>query len=453
MKPLYLTVLLGAFALSGCQTVSNTADRLWPFGGESEDSDQGDVPPEDQRVSIMSLEESLSVDPELAGQTVSLPAATAQTSWPMAGGEPDHSNGHPAFGNMTEIWSRDIGEGSSRTSRVVAQPVIANGTVYAMDGAGRVTAMDAMTGAVRWESRVESENRRDREAFGGGVAVAGGKVFVSSGFGVIVALDAQTGGELWRRDTISPVSSAPAAANGRVFAVTADNELFALNADSGEVLWTYQGIAEPAGLLTAPAPAVAGDLVIAPFSSGELVALQASNGRGVWQDALTSSSALAGASSLNDIASSPVVEDDVVYAMSHSGVLAAIDLASGERLWTQPAGGANMPWVAGDYLFVMTLEGELAAMSKADGGVVWLTKLPIFEDPDDRKKRISWAGPLLAGNRLILASSSREGRIVDPATGQPAGSFDPEDRVYIPPVIANGVVYILNDEAKLIAYR
>ncbi len=452
MKPLYLTVLLGALAVSGCQTVTDTADRIWPFNN-GDDNNQGDAPPEEQRVSIMNLEESLTVDPEQAGQPVTLPAPAPNPAWPMAGGAPSHANGHPAFGNMARLWSRDIGEGSSRTARVVAQPVAANGVIYAMDGAGGITAMNAASGEVRWERHISSDNKRDREAFGGGLAIVDGRLYATSGYGFVLALDPATGDQIWRRDTISPVTSAPAAAEGRVFAVTADNELFALDANNGEILWTYQGIAETAGLMTAPAPAIAGDVVIAPFSSGELVALQAASGRGVWQDALTSGSGLAGVSSLNDIASSPVVSDGVVYAMSHSGVLAAIDMQNGDRLWTQPAGGVSMPWLAGDYLFIATTEGEVAAINKADGGIAWLTNLPIFENPDKRKKRIAWAGPVLAGNQLILASSSEDGTIIDPATGSPTGGFDPQGPVFVPPLVVNGVVYVLNDEAELIAYR
>lgn len=452
MKPLYLTVLLGALAVSGCQTVTDTADRIWPFNN-GDDDNQGDAPPEEQRVSIMNLEESLTVDPEQAGQPVTLPAPVPNPAWPMAGGEADHANGHPAFGNMARLWSRDIGEGSSRTARVVAQPVAANGVIYAMDGAGRITAMNADTGEVRWERHISSDNKRDQEAFGGGLAIVDGRLYATSGYGFVLALDPASGDQIWRSSTISPVTSAPAAADGRVFAVTADNELFALDANNGEILWTYQGIAETAGIMTSPAPAIDGDIVIAPFSSGELVALQVANGRGVWQDALTSGSGLAGVSSLNDIASSPVVSDGVVYAMSHSGVLAAIDMQNGDRLWTKPAGGVSMPWLAGDYLFVATTEGEVAAVNKTDGGIAWLTDLPVFENPDKRKKRISWAGPILAGNQLIMASSSKGGTIIDPETGSPTGEFDPQGPVFVPPLVVNGIVYILNDDGQLIAYR
>jgi len=102
----------------------------------------------------------------------------------------------------------------------------------------------------------------DKEGVGGGVAFSDNTVFVSSGLGKIVALDAQTGALKWERETRVPLNSAPTVDNGRVFVISDDNELFALNSNTGEVLWSYQGIIETASMLTAPAPAVIDDVVV-----------------------------------------------------------------------------------------------------------------------------------------------------------------------------------------------
>lgn len=442
--------------LGGCSTVSDTASDvggfLWPFGGDDE-ADQGDAPDEEARMSILTLEESLTVDPDKSDVQVYLPTSYRNDAWPMAGGYATHAIEHLQAGGLSVAWSTDVGQGSSRTSRVIAQPVVSGGMIYAMDGDNQVTALDAETGQKRWDTTIKSENKRDKEAFGGGVAVGEGRVYVSSGYGAVVALNAQTGNEVWRRDTTSPMQSAPAIADGRVFAITDDNELYVLDSATGDLLWTYQSIAESARLLTAPAPAIVDDIVVAPFASGELVALRVENGRPIWQDVLSRGSQLTPMSSLNDIPAPPVVSNGIVYAMSHSGVLVAINLQTGERVWSKPAGGSNMPWLAGDFIFAITGEGELLAMSREDGGIVWLTSLPVFENPKKRKDRISWAGPILAGNQLILASSVDGGRVVDPISGRITSDFDTKGDVYVPPIVANGTVYILNDEAELIAYR
>ncbi len=139
--------------------------------------------------------------------------------------------------------------------------------------------------------------------------------------------------------------------------------------------------------------------------------------------------------------------------MSQSGVLAAFDIRTGQRLWSEPAGGIHMPWVAGDYLFIMTNDGQLACLSRTDGATIWLKELPQYKRPERRRGRIVWAGPVLAGGRLLLASS--EGRLLSlsPETGETLDEMRIGDDVFIPPIVANETVYVLTDEATLIAYR
>jgi len=396
----------------------------------------------------------------------------------LPGGNAVHAMQRPTIeGPLDRVWTKDIGDGSGSKGRVVASPVVAGGKIFVMDGRNRVSAFEADSGDLVWRHSVKVAPRgrtregraglferitnpfggdsggKDEESVGGGVAAADGKLFVSSGLGVVEALDAQTGASVWRKRLATPMHSAPTVSNGRLFVVSDDNELFAMNSATGEVLWTYQGIVESARMLTAPSPAIFEDTVIAPFASGELVALQAQNGVVLWQDALSSTGRLTPLSSLNDIASGPVIADGYVIATAQSGVTSAFDLRNGQRIWSQPAGSLGYPWVAGDFVYTVTTGGEVACLSKTSGAVVWTQQLQAFKNEKKRKERIAWAGPLLIGETLLTISSHGRAAELNPYSGEIIREYKMGDPVYVAPIVANQTVYVLNDEAKLTALR
>ncbi|MCG8440290.1 MAG: PQQ-like beta-propeller repeat protein [Caulobacterales bacterium] len=439
-----LAALCALASVVACSTPFSRGD-----GGDEEETSE-----EDRRISFLALDQTLSVDASLTGQTISLPGDYANAAWPNEGGYATHAVQHPRLSqDLRRVWRRDVGPGSSRKRRVSAPPIVGGDQVFAVDGKAEVSAYDLETGDRRWTRRLRPISKRDKEPRGGGVAFADDKVFVTTGYGYIAALDAASGEMVWRRDVTGPVHSAPTVADGRVFAVTFDNELYAIDAATGTVLWTYQSLSEPARILTASSPAVSGDVVVAPFASGELVALRIQNGRVLWSEALTRTGGTTALSELNDIAGSPVIVGDVVYAVSHSGVLAAMDLGTGQRIWAQPAGGIHMPWVVGDYLFVVTNDAQVACLSRVDGRVYWMTELTRYRKPKKRKGRVAWAGPVLAGGRLLVVSSRGELLSLDPFTGEVSDSWKLGDDIFIPPVVARETALVMTDEARLIALR
>jgi len=463
-----LAVLAGSFVLAGCSAADRIA-QLNPFSGLA--GEDPNAPPRDQRVPVLGVGDSLEVD---GGSRVNLPPAYVNDRWPQPDGFPTHSMQHTqARGNLQRLWRVDIGAGSNRDRRINARPVVLDGTVYTVAADGRVTATNAETGERRWQVRVEPRDTGedggglplpipfigregggpDRYAFGGGVAVDGGRVFVHTGRRFLVALDASNGNEIWRETSLTPLIAAPTVADGRVYSITHENELIAFDASTGSVQWTHGAIADSARLLTAPSVAVQGDVVVAPFSSGELIALRTQNGAVLWSDSLTRAGGLTPMSSINDIAGSPVIGDTHVYALSHSGIMAAFDMRSGERSWTQPASTLHAPWLAGNYLFVVTGDAQVAAFDRQTGDVAWITQLEAFRNERRRRDRIVWAGPILAGNRLLAVSSQGEMVIINPADGQVQERRDLGDEVFIAPVIANETVYIVTDSGRLIALR
>ncbi|MGB0906934.1 MAG: PQQ-binding-like beta-propeller repeat protein [Maricaulaceae bacterium] len=473
--------LVASVSLSGCATLGNAVDAVNPFDETEAEKKarQGEVAGGNERISILALDDTLTLTEGADPASIVLPAPYVNADWPQPGGASTHVVQHTAAtGPLEKIWSKNMGDGSGRKGRVVAPPVISDGKLVVMDGRNTVQVVDLAFGNKVWEHRltierggrtrtgktgiierirdplsVADDGGADKESVGGGITTAGGVVYVTSGLGVIEALDLATGASIWRKESRVPMHSAPTASGGRLFALTDDNELIAYNASTGDVLWTYQGIIENARMLTAPSPAVVDEVVIAPFASGEIVALRVQNGSVLWQDALSSSGRLTPLATLNDIAAGPIIADGYVIATAQSGSMSAFDLRTGQRIWSQPAGSLGYPWLAGDIVYTVTTEGQVAAISKLDGAVLWIKQLEAFKNEKKRKKRIAWAGPILAGERLLVFSSRGEAIEMNPYTGDIKREFSVGDAVFVPPIIANETIYILTDDAKVVALK
>jgi outer membrane protein assembly factor BamB len=158
-------------------------------------------------------------------------------------------------------------------------------------------------------------------------------------------------------------------------------------------------------------------------------------------------------STLADIRGLPVIDRGRVFAVSHSGRLVSIDLRTGERAWEQEVGGTATPWVAGDFVYVLSNEGELICLTRRDGRVKWVQGLPRYENPEKKRRPLQWTGPILAGDRLVVVASNGEVLSLSPYTGEALGRVEVSDGTYIPPVLAGETLYILTNDADLIAMR
>ena len=346
---------------------------------------------------------------------------------------------------------RIIGTGSSDQRRLTASPVVAEGRIYTLDARTRVRAFSAATGERPWEADAAPPN--DSESFGGGLAYDEGRLYVTTGFGQVVALDPATGSEFWRRQSAAPFRAGPTAQGGLIFAISVENKIEAMDARTGDVRWSHAGIAETASVLGGSRASSDGTTVVAPYSSGELVALRRDTGRVVWAESLAAVRRVDTVSTLADIKGLPVIDRGRVYAVSHSGRTIAVDLRSGARLWDLEAGGTQTPWLAGDFLYLLTSGNDLLCVTARDGRVRWVRSLPRYRNEERKRDAIFWVGPLLAGNALYVFSSRGEALAIAPATGETKSTMDVGAPVRIPPIVANGTLYVLGDNGTLSAYR
>src|SRR6516225_7162389 len=406
-----------------------------------------------ERISVLSLDRQLEPDPDLAKIPITLPAPVVNPDWPEPGGYPNHAMQHLSLpDSLTQVWRASAGEGASRYSRVLSHPIVEKGRVYAMDGAVQVSAYDAATGDRLWQVDIKPEDERGT-SFGGGVAFWNDRLYASTGYAQVLALDPADGKVIWRSSVGAPVRSGPTVSDGRVFVVTVESELAVLAADNGRRLRAPTDRRETASLLGSASPAVEGEVVVVAYSSGEIYALTVETGRPLWSDSLASTRSVDAVSTLADIRGWPVIDRGRVYATSHNGRMAAIDLRTGERAWEQELGSTHSIWVAGDYVYLLSTDNELICLTRNEGKVRWVRLLPSYQDEKKRKDPMTWAGPVLGGDRLIVLSSDGGAISISPYTGEPLGREEMSSGGYFAPVIADNSLYVLTDDAKLSVYR
>lgn len=439
-----VTLIVSSLALTGCEALTEPGGL---FG------DVLKVPLSGERISVLRHQRSLNPDAELSTMDILLPPPSANANWPQAGGYANHAMHHIEIGESINLaWSSDIGAGSDDELRLIGTPIIAAGRIYAMDASSNVSAFDTKTGKMFWRTSL-TPDEEDDDHMSGGLAFEDGKVYVTTGFAEVIALNASSGTVIWRTTLPGPMRSAPTVRSGRVFAMTVDSRLYALNGATGDEIWNYIGIPEIASLLGGASPAVDNGVVVAPFPSGELIALKVENGRVLWTEALLSTRRINVVSTIAHIRGQPIIDRGQVFAISHGGMMVSIDLRSGRRIWSKEIGGLSNPWVAGDYIFLLTNDAEVVAISRKSGSIHWVQTLPQYENPQTKDNPIIWNGPILASDRLLLASSLGLVYSISPYDGRIMGSVEMPSGISVPPVIAGRSVYFLADNASLLAYR
>jgi len=440
-RRLVCALLLPVALLSGCSYVPS-----WMGGRKAARPIESG-----ERITVLPMDGDLKPDPLLQTKEMKLPEPKGNADWPAHSGNVASDASNLAGSDFTHEQSVTAGEGAAYDTPLVNSPVAGGGMVFAMDGAGAVSAHSIEhIDTRRWESPGVYEEDQPLIA-GGGMAYSGGRLFVASGRGLVVALDAENGKELWRKALKAPVRSAPMVSGGRLYATTLDNQLFVLKAASGDIVWTQRGINEATGLMKSVSPAIAGEMVVAPYSSGEVYVLFAPDGKEVWSTSLSGGKRVQSSALFASIGSDPVVDGSVLFVATSGGSLSVKSLATGQPVWDIPVGSTNTPWIAGDYAFVLTSENVLLGLFKYDGHIRWSLKLPTFANEKEKKERISWKGPVLVEGKLLLVSSHGQLVSVNARDGAMEPTREIPENIYTAPVVAGGRMFLMGQDATLYA--
>ena len=174
-----------------------------------------------------------------------------------------------------------------------------------------------------------------------------------------------------------------------------------------------------------------------------MVAALTGNGLRVWSVAVSGSRRGQARSNISDISSDPVIAGNRIYAANQSGRIVAVDRQSGERLWTANEGSYSPVWPVGGSVFLVSDASQLVRLDARNGDTIWAVDLPLYKKEKTHRSSYAHYGPVLAGGRLIVASSDGSLRSFDPASGELLSEVSVPSGAASQPAIVNGVLYVL----------
>ena len=399
--------------------------------------------------------EAIAIDLPSDSKAVSLPKVTRNQSWTHRIGTPKYRTNHPALSaTPTLAWSSDIGDGASKRARISTEPVMANGRIFTVDSASNLVATSS-SGVRLWSLNMTPSGDNPKDASGGGLAISDGVLYVTSGFGRLLAIEPATGAVLWEQKLGSTGNGSPVVYGNLIYFVAGDDTAWAVNKSNGRIAWQLTSSPSVNNLQVPSAPALTDRFAIFAFGSGEVQSVFRRGGVRFWDAGIQGQRIGRALSTIGDISSDPVVLGSRVYVANHSGRTAALDLETGERIWTAQEGSLSPVWPTSRSVYLVNEQNQLVRLDAATGAHVWVKALPDFikDRPRRQVARHAHYGPVLAGGRLVVASSDGLLRSFNPENGELVHTAEIPGGAASSPIVVDGTLYVVGKKGELHAFR
>ena len=400
--------------------------------------------------------DELKINEDVSSEIFDLGSEIPNNSFTHNGYNSSHSGGHllGPKNKLVKVWSKDIGVGTSKNNIIMPNLIAKGSVIYTMDTQNRVLALNIEDGSKLWESNV-GDRKNSYSASPGGLAIKDNELYVQLGGLKIFSLNALTGSELWEASFDFPIVSGPVVNSKGVFVTLIDGTLVHLDRNNGKLQWEDKVENEKKEVVGTGSVALNSSVVVSPRLGGDITILNISDGSFLFEDNLALLSPKSAIEQISSINAHPSIVENNVYAVAQNGRLISFDLVNGFLNWELEISSSQMPWIAGDSLFIITDDAKLLCIRREDGEIRWITKLPYLVEENLLRfqKFIVHFGPIVASEKIYLVSSDNRLRVFDARNGKLIDEKRFSKSFTTPPIIINSVLFLINDNAKLYAFK
>jgi outer membrane protein assembly factor BamB len=268
-------------------------------------------------------------------------------------------------------------------------PLLAGDHAYTIDNSGLIRSIDLTNGRKLWQYRSGYE---PITGLGGNPQM----LILTSRDGDIAAMrEIDEGLEpLWSTRIGSEVRATPVVDGEQVFVRSVDGHLRSLSTVDGSEQWLVSQRVPALSVTGNSVPLVVGDLVIVGFDDGKLTAYDRDTGKTMWSTAITVPRGRTEVERMVDLDGNLVARDGVVYAVSYQGQLAAVQVISGDVLWSRKFPSFQAIAIDDTSLYLSSDDSDIWSVDRRTGAAFW--KQDVLH-----ARRVT--APTLIGDKLVVA--------------------------------------------------
>ncbi|NOY42813.1 MAG: PQQ-binding-like beta-propeller repeat protein [Planctomycetes bacterium] len=348
--------------------------------------------------------------------------SSAHAQWPFVRGDAQATGvAQSTLPDPLEVvWKQTLDD-----SGFEATAVVLDGAVYLGDVDGTFYAFRLADGEILWQKKFPDSG------FLAGAAIVDGRIYVGDFNGVVRALKADSGDEIWSYTATGEVYAAPNVYESQVLVTTEAGELISLDAKTGERRWLFE--------IEAPLrcwPAVVDNRVLLAGCDERLHVVDVANGKEV-----------AGVDIDGPTGSTPAIFDGHVLFGTESGTFYSASTNPVAIRWKyqdprRPQSIRTAAAVDRRTVIYGSQGKQLFALNPISGELQW--KFAIRSNVE--------SSPIIAGDRVILAT--KRGRLysLDIATGEEQWKYEAGGSFLASPSVADGRLIIGNSDGTLYCF-
>ena len=354
----------------------------------------------------------------------------------------DGTNTRDAGSAFAMRWIRDLQPGGPYVPVELAAPIGAPqlDRVYIGSTSGELFALDSFGKPAfkhKAKAAIEAPVTLD---------IARGELYATSVDGTVEALDASTGASRWQISIEEAISQRGLLSPDALYLVTDLDTVVAINRADGALLWRYRRVERPEGfaIVGHAALGLADRRIIAAFGDGVVAALDPGDGRVIWElDTSLDVPELDETQRYLDVDTTPAIVDGVAYVASFTGGLYGIDVKTG----TVRQHESHLKSIAG-----VATDGSVLIVSSAEQGVLCL-ELPSLAPLWRWNVRQGAPGvPSIAAGQVFIPESQDGLIALDMASGRERGRLHTAHGITTPASLVDGQGFVLSNAGRLYAF-
>lgn len=306
---------------------------------------------------------------------------------------------------LQPVFSTDVGnKKASKKDPLDLQVGYLNGQIVTASRGGDLTGFNS-TGERAWSIKVGDQ-------ITGGVALdaLSQTAIISTRSGKVMAFDSATGAKRWEQQLSGTVLTPALITNNRVILSANDGFLHGLSLQTGQSVWQFATQVPAISVRGSAAPTLLDSkTALLATADGRLHAVTTDSGLPQWSRRVGVGTGSSEVERMSDVDGTPIVDKNQLFAVSYSGQLLGIDLATRQVMFVNDLASLKSLAVNNQQVIATGLDGKVAAYNRNTGEMLWESEELAYRN---------LTNPVMIGNYIAVGDLDGVVHLFDPASGK-----------------------------------